>query len=55
MVADNIILAYRDEYYNPDTTDQGILELIMAKARHGETGTATVFFDKSYGIIQNLR
>jgi replicative DNA helicase len=51
----NIILAYRDEYYNSDTTDQGILELIMAKARHGETGTATVFFDKSYGIIQNLR
>ena len=54
MVADNIILAYRDEYYNPDTTDQGILELIMAKARHGETGTATVFFDKSYGIMRNL-
>lgn len=54
MVADNIILAYRDEYYNPDTLDQGILELIMAKARHGDTGTATVFFDKSYGIIRNL-
>lgn len=54
MVADNIILAYRDEYYSPDTTDQGILELIVAKARHGETGTATVFFDKSYGIIKNL-
>lgn len=54
MVADNIILAYRDEYYNPDTTDQGILDLIMAKARHGETGTATVFFDKSYGIMRNL-
>lgn len=54
MVADNIILAYRDEYYNPDTTEQGILELIVAKARHGETGTAAVFFDKSYGIIKNL-
>jgi len=54
MVADNIILAYRDEYYNPDTPDQGILELIMAKARHGETGTATVLFDKTYGIIKNI-
>lgn len=54
MVADNIILAYRDEYYNPDTTDQGILELIVAKARHGETGTAAVFFDTTYGIIGNL-
>ena len=54
MVADNIILAYRDEYYHPDTEEQGILELIMAKSRHGDTGTATVFFDKSYGILRNL-
>jgi replicative DNA helicase len=54
MVADNIILAYRDEYYNADTADRGILELIVAKARHGETGTAAVLFDKSYGIIKNL-
>ena len=54
MVADNIILAYRDEYYRPDTEEQGILELIVAKARHGDTGTATVFFDKSFGIIKNL-
>ncbi len=54
MVADNIILAYRDEYYNPNTSDQKILELIVAKARHGETGTATVLFDKSYGAIALL-
>lgn len=54
MVADNIILAYRDEYYDPETTDQGILELIVAKARHGETGTAAVLFDKYYGVIKNL-
>ncbi|MGD1872970.1 MAG: replicative DNA helicase [Mastigocoleus sp.] len=55
MVADNIILAYRDEYYNPNTRKQGILELIVAKARHGQTGKATVFFDKSYGAITNLK
>lgn len=55
MVADNIVLAYRDEYYNPDTVDRGLLELIVAKARHGETGTATVLFDKAYGIIKNLQ
>lgn len=53
MVADNIILAYRDEYYNPDTLDTGVLELILKKARHGETGTATVLFDRAYGILQN--
>jgi replicative DNA helicase len=54
MVADNIILAYRDEYYDSATKDTGILELILAKARHGETGTAKVLFDKSYGVIKNL-
>ncbi|MGJ5676883.1 MAG: replicative DNA helicase [Nostochopsis sp.] len=54
MVADNIILAYRDEYYCSDTMNRGILELIVAKARHGETATAAVLFDKSYGIIKNL-
>lgn len=55
MVADNIILAYRDEYYNPDTPDRGLLELIIGKARHGDTGTATVLFDKSCGVIRNLK
>lgn len=55
MVADNIILAYRDEYYNPDTPDKGILELIVGKARHGDTGTAAVLFDKSCGVIRNLK
>jgi replicative DNA helicase len=54
MVADNIILAYRDEYYNPSTEYQGILELILAKARHGDTGTVKVLFDKTYGMIRSL-
>lgn len=54
MVADNIIFAYRDEYYYPDTTADGVLELILAKARHGDTGTAEVLFDKSYGMIRSL-
>jgi replicative DNA helicase len=54
MVADNVILAYRDEYYNSNTHDQNVLELILAKARHGSTGTARVFFDRNYGVISNL-
>jgi replicative DNA helicase len=54
MVADNIIFAYRDEYYYPDTEQNGILELILAKARHGDTGTVKVLFEKCYGIIRSL-
>ncbi|BAZ45420.1 replicative DNA helicase [Chondrocystis sp. NIES-4102] len=54
-VADNIIFAYRDEYYNPGTSQPGILELILAKARHGNTGMAEVLFDKSCGLIRSLK
>jgi replicative DNA helicase len=55
MVADNIIFAYRDEYYYPDTVNQNILELILAKARHGDTGKIELLFDKSCGMIDSLR
>lgn len=37
--ADVIMFLYRDEYYNPNTEDHGLAECIVAKNRHGETGT----------------
>ena len=55
MVADNIIFAYRDEYYDPETYKQNILELILAKARHGDTGKIELLFDKSCGMIDSLK
>ncbi|ELS04301.1 replicative DNA helicase [Xenococcus sp. PCC 7305] len=55
MVADNIIFAYRDEYYYPDTIHENILELILAKARHGDTGQIKLLFDKSCGMIESLK
>jgi replicative DNA helicase len=54
MVADNVLLAYRDEYYDPSTPDRDILELILAKARHGSTGAVKLLFDKSHGLLKNL-
>jgi replicative DNA helicase len=54
MVADNVILVYRDEYYNPDTPEREIIELIVGKARHGKTGTAKCLFNKSFGLLKNL-
>ncbi|MBW4600510.1 MAG: replicative DNA helicase [Calothrix sp. FI2-JRJ7] len=53
-VADNILLAYRDEYYNPDSTERGRLELRLAKARHGEIGTVKFLFDTFYGVLKDL-
>ena len=40
-----ITFIYRDEVYHPDTEDQGVAELIVAKARNGKPGTARVGFD----------
>ena len=36
--ADEVLFLYRDEYYNPDTEDKGIAEVIVSKNRHGEIG-----------------
>jgi replicative DNA helicase len=54
MVADNIIFCYRDDYYCEDSYEKNILELILRKARHGETGTAKAFFDREHGKIEDL-
>ena len=37
--ADSVMFLYRDEYYNENTEDKGLAECIVAKNRHGETGT----------------
>ena len=37
--ADEVIFLYRDEYYNENTEEKGVAECIVAKNRHGETGT----------------
>lgn len=37
--ADVVMFLYRDEYYNEQTEDKGIAEVIIAKQRNGSTGT----------------
>jgi replicative DNA helicase len=37
--ADAVMALYRDDYYNEDSEEKGIVECIVLKNRHGETGT----------------
>jgi replicative DNA helicase len=43
--ADIVVMLYRDEYYNQDTTAKGVAEAIIRKQRGGMTGSAFLFFD----------
>lgn len=52
--ADCVMFLYRDEYYNPDTADANILEVIIAKQRNGPIGTVYLRFDSECTRVQNL-
>lgn len=44
-IADVVLFLYRDEYYNPESADEGIAEVTVAKHRCGPTGTVRLRFD----------
>ena len=46
--ADSVMFLFRDEYYNENTEDKGIAECIVAKNRHGETGTVKLQWIPQY-------
>ena len=52
--ADVILFIYRDEYYNEDSQDKGIAELILGKQRNGEVGTSRAAFVGKYTRFENL-
>ncbi|MDO3383283.1 replicative DNA helicase [Gilvimarinus algae] len=52
--ADVILFIYRDEYYNEDSPDKGVSELIIGKQRNGEVGTVRAAFVGKYTRFDNL-
>lgn len=53
--ADTILLVYRDEYYNPDSTNaKGVAEIIVGKQRGGPTGKVLLRFNGSCTRFDNL-
>ncbi len=52
--ADIVMFLYRDEYYNPDTEDKNVAEVILAKHRAGETGTIKLGWRGQYTKFINI-
>ncbi len=52
--ADLVIMLYREEYYQPDTPDRGVAEVIITKHRNGPTGTIKLLFDSHLTKFKNL-
>ncbi len=52
--ADIVMFLYRDDYYNPDTDEKDISEVIIAKHRAGSTGTVKLLWMGNYTKFVNL-
>lgn len=52
--ADIVAFLYRDDYYNKDSENKNMIEIIIAKQRNGPTGTVTLAFKKEFNKFLNI-
>ncbi len=52
--ADVIMFIYRDDYYNKDSKEPGVAEVIISKQRNGPTGTVKLAFLKPLTKFESL-
>ncbi|MDL5041577.1 replicative DNA helicase [Heyndrickxia coagulans] len=52
--ADIVAFLYREDYYEQDTENKNIIEIIIAKQRNGPVGTVQLAFIKEYNKFVNL-
>jgi len=51
--ADIVAFLYRDDYYDKETENKNIIEIIIAKQRNGPVGTAELIFLKNFNKFVN--
>jgi replicative DNA helicase len=52
--ADIIMFIYRDDYYNKDSKEPGVAEILIAKHRNGPTGVVKLTFLKSITKFESM-
>ena len=52
--ADVVLFVYREDYYVEDTDRQNIADILVAKHRHGATGTVSLYFRKELTQFRDL-
>ena len=52
--ADIIMFIYRDDYYNKDSKEPGVTEIVIGKQRNGPVGTVKLAFIKPLTRFENL-
>ena len=52
--ADIVSFLYREDYYDKETENQHITEVILAKHRNGPVGSVKLYFKNEFTLFLNL-